>query len=195
MKHVPTRMEKNVSPAPIWLLDFDGVINAISSRGGRMFWDTWNTARIPHPDDPESSLPLLWSPDVVQVVADAVDAGVDVRWLTTWREHTRILPEVIPGLPVHLPWMDEDTLLAAGGKLDPMNQLGQRWKFDVASNLVPDGVPLLWTDDHLDYILAGSNRRWVTSRPGGTTLITPREQHGLYRKHVRAIREWIADYS
>ena len=33
----------------IWLLDFDGVINAISDRGGRTNWDNWHTAVVAHP--------------------------------------------------------------------------------------------------------------------------------------------------
>lgn len=35
--------------APVWLLDFDGVVNAISKRGAKSVWDRWESARIPHP--------------------------------------------------------------------------------------------------------------------------------------------------
>lgn len=182
---------------PVWLLDFDGVINAISKKGCNAFWDDWNQVRIQNPsnpDNPKDTLPLLWSSTVARTVADAHAAGVRVIWLTTWREHTKVLPDIIPELPRDLPWWDEDVLLGSGGRLDPMNQLGQRWKFDVAHQLVPDGVPLLWTDDTLNFgILRLGNRRWTETREGGTTLINPVEAHGLYRKHIVAIREWIEE--
>lgn len=185
--------------APVWLLDFDGVVNAISKRGAKSVWDRWAFDRIPHPDpEPgmkDATLPILWSPYVVDTINYAVERGVDVRWLTTWREHTRVLPDVIGNLPV-LPWMDEDMLAAAGGKVDVLNQLGQRWKLDVFLGLVPDDVPVLWTDDHLDAILyRATDKRRVTSRKGGTTLIAPRETIGLSQRQVREIREWVDDYA
>lgn len=186
--------------SPVWLLDFDGVVNAISKRGAKSVWDRWASTRIPHPTpDPGmdgATLPLLWSPYVVDTIAYAVSRGVDVRWLTTWREWTTLLPDAIGGLPAGLPWMDEDMLTAAGGKVDVLNQLGQRWKLDVFLGLIPDDVPVLWTDDHLDAILyRAADKRRVTSRKGGTTLVVPRETIGLAQRQVREIREWIDDYA
>lgn len=186
-------------PAPVWLLDFDGVVNAISKRGAKSVWDRWAFARIAHPDPDEgmegATLPILWSPYVVDTIIYAVERGVDVRWLTTWREHTRVLPDVIGNLPV-IPWMDEDMLPAAGGKVDVLNQLGQRWKMDVFLGLVPDDVPVLWTDDHLDAILYRYiDKTRVTSRKGGTTLIAPRENIGLSQRQVREIREWVDEHT
>lgn len=185
--------------APLWLLDFDGVVNAISKRGAKSVWDRWASDRIPHPDPDEGmdgvTLPILWSPYVIDAINYAVDRGIDVRWLTTWREHTAILPDVIGDLPV-LPWMDEDTLSAAGGMVDVLNQLGQRWKLDVFLGVVPDDVPVLWTDDHLDAILyRAADKHLVTSRKGGTTLIAPRETIGLSQRQVREIREWVDDHA
>lgn len=181
--------------APVWLLDFDGVINAISKRGDRNVWDDWEFARIDHPQEAGHSLPLLWSPTVVQVVSDAVDAGVNVVWLSTWREDTRILPTVIDGLP-ELPWWDEQTLIEAGHRLDPLNVLHQRWKAQVAMAMVPDGAPLLWTDDNLDFgIVRLAERTWLSKRPGGSTTVVPHETIGLSKKNVRVIREWLDDFA
>lgn len=120
--------------APIWLLDFDGVVNALSRRGGRSYWRDWNSATVEHPDGERTrtgspvQLPLLWSQTVVDTIAGAADSGVAVRWLSTWREHTQQVPAVIAGLP-ELPWLDESILDAVGnGELDPqMKQYSGPW--------------------------------------------------------------------
>lgn len=179
--------------SPLWLLDFDGVVNAISRRGDRNVWDDWEAAEVTVATG--ESFPLLWSPSVVGVINEAVDAGVEVVWLTTWRDETQLLPKVIDGLP-DLMWWDEEDLTRAGHGLDPLHTLNQRWKSQVARALVPDGAPLLWTDDNLDLgILRSDDRDWLRRRPGGSTVITPHETIGLSKKNIRDIREWIADHS
>jgi len=131
------------------------------------------------------------------VIADAAVSGVDVRWLTSWRADTAILPSVIPGLP-DLPWFGEKDLpddFTPGPRDD-----NHAWKWHVARHVVPDGVPLLWTDNDLDLFILptwgdASRRRWTLTRPGGTTLIVPSEPHGLYPRHVTQIREWVAEHA
>ena len=177
--------------APVWLLDFDGVINALSKRGDRNVWDTWSSDRIADPHGSDVMYPILWSPSVVEVISEAVDRGVNVVWLTTWREHTALLPDVVKGLPRGLPWWDEDTLKDAGGKLDPMRVLNQAWKAEVARGLLDPDVPVLWTDDNLDWILRAQDRSWFLRRPGGTSFIAPNANIGLSRRNVREIIEWI----
>lgn len=170
---------------PVWLLDFDGVINALSSRGGKSVWDTWRTARITDPENFVGSYPLLWSPAVVSTVALAVDCGVDVRWLTTWKQHTVLLPAVVEGLPNGLPWISDD-----GIDIDS-DKHPQRWKPFAARAAVSDDAPLLWTDDCLDYILTTDDRSWLRTRRGGSTLIVPRGTIGLSQRNIREINEWI----
>lgn len=180
---------------PVWLLDFDGVLNAIASRGMKSGWDTWKQARIPSPlpDEPDVTYPILWAPEAVSVVADAVNAGVRVVWLTTWREDTYLLPLTLTELPdpdLMEVW-DEDTAKAAGARLDPLRMLGQDWKPTVARALLPDDVPLLWTDDNLHFFLLREDRSWLDSRKGSSELIAPSSSLGLSRKQVKSIREWI----
>lgn len=179
---------------PVWLLDFDGVLNAISRNGMKTGWHTWNKGSVksPLPDEPNIHYPLLWATETVKAVADAHAAGVRVVWLTTWREHTALLPPILTGLPEGLEVWDEDTLLAAGGKLNTLNQIGQKWKFDVAKHLVPDGVPLLWTDDNLPYILLGrDNRDWLPSRKGSVTTVVPTTTLGLSQNQTKSVYEWV----
>ncbi|BBX82196.1 hypothetical protein [Mycolicibacterium aubagnense] len=180
----------------VWLLDFDGVINALSKRGGRSYWPEWSSATVAHPEGDLTSagdpvhLPLLWSPAVIAVIAEAARAGIDVRWLSTWREHTKRLPEIIPGLP-DLPWLDETILdTRASDDLDPRLAMESGpWKVLVARAFVPAGAALLWTEDSLTVDLLSES--WRRSRTAPTTLIRPRPATGLISREVNEIREWI----
>lgn len=184
--------------APVWLLDFDGVINAISTKGDRSVHDDWRHGHA-YPDDggdgKTKGFPILWSPSVVDVIVDAVDRGVNVTWLTTWRKDTVLLPDVVNGLPRDLPWLDEDSVIAAAGRLDPMNVLGQRWKVQCAEACVDPHAPMLWTDDMHSMFLNTVTRDRIMRRPGGTTLVTPHETIGLSRKNLRVINAWLDDYA
>lgn len=176
---------------PIWLLDFDGVINALSSKGDRSVWDRWNSTEITVPDD--DTYQILWSDDVVELVAYAVDSGISVIWLTTWREHTKLISETLTGMPEALPWWDESTMEDAGHKLDPCKVLGQKWKVQVAQALLPNDANVLWTDDQLPYILNGTDRGWFARRSGITSYINPQPTIGLSKSQVREVREWIEE--
>lgn len=178
-------------PTPIWLLDFDGVINALSKRGDRNVWDDWRSADIEVPDN--GTYPLLWANEVVELVQEAVTNGVSVVWLTTWREHTKLLPKVIDGLPDGLPWWDEITIESFGYKLDPMRVLGQKWKAQVAQAMLSPDTPVLWTDDNLSHLLNGTDRGWFNRRPGGTTYVSPNPNIGLSQRNAREIREWMEE--
>lgn len=189
-----------MSPTPIWLLDFDGVINALSRRGGRAFWPDWRSARIDHPHRETNAkgniirLPLLWSDTVIATVDDAVTAGVDVRWLSTCRGDTERLLEVIPGLP-ELPWLDESILDDATARdLDPDRRMfSGPWKVEVAKAYVPDDAPLLWTED--EFTVDVMSESWRRARKAPTTFLRPHLMQGLVKKHVTEIREWIDDYA
>ena len=188
------------SPAPMWLIDFDGVVNALSRRGGRSFWDDWRTAAVPHPEGELTrrgdvvQLPLLWSRTVVDTIAHAANSGIDVRWLSTWREHTRLLPPVLHGLP-DLPWLDENILDPdAADDLDPRDRMvSGPWKVAVAKAAVPDDAPLLWTEDELRVDML--SEAWRRSRSASTTYIRPNPLTGLIRRDIAAIRAWIDEHA
>lgn len=186
--------------APMWLLDFDGVINALSKRGGRTFWDDWNYATVPHPEGQTSQrgsliqLPLLWSQTVVDTVAAAVDAGVDVRWLSTWREHIRLLPSILTGMP-EIPWLDESVLdaAAASGLDSGERMVSGPWKIAVARAAVPSAAALLWTEDALSVDMLSEG--WRNSRTATTTFIRPHPAQGLIRRDIATIRDWVRKHA
>lgn len=189
-----------MAAAPVWLLDFDGVINALSRRGGQTYWQDWQSAHIDHPHGDRDRrgnpvrLPLLWSATVIATVAAAVDAGVSVRWLSTWREHTRLLPPILAGLP-EIPWLDESVLSpGAGGGLDDRERMvSGPWKVAVAKAAVAEDAPLLWTEDALSVDMLSES--WRRARSAPTVFVRPHPAQGLIPRDVRAVREWITDHA
>lgn len=85
---------------PVWLLDYDGVLNALAPRGDTKVWSEWKVQG--KGSDPDSIPWHLWAPEAVKVVAEAHAAGVRVIWLTSWMEMTQRLHETVTELPAGL---------------------------------------------------------------------------------------------
>lgn len=168
---------------PVWLLDYDGVLNVLSPQGDTTLWSEWKVeGRSSHPD----SIPWhLWAPEAVKVVAEAHAAGVRVIWLTSWMDMTQRLHETVTELPEGLEFLT-DRGAGKGGA-------SRHWKANAAMATVPDEVPLLWTDDDLNHRLVREKvvKEWLASR-GETLRICPRKDQGLTPEHVARIRAWIA---
>ncbi len=166
---------------PIWLLDFDGVLNAVAPHGDTRIWKDWRTeGRGSSPD----SIPwYLWAPEAVKVVGEAHEAGVRVIWLTDWEDMTQRLHETVHGLPARLEFL---TRRISGPS--------KHWKVNAAMSIVPDAAPLLWTDDHLKTRLLREKvgKEWVANRGGDTALIAPRKEYGITPRDVDTIRAWVA---
>lgn len=163
---------------PIWLLDFDGVVNVLAPRGDESAWTDWNIhGESAHPD----SLPwFLWSSTVASLVREARDAGVCVMWLTSWEASMRNAEKVVTELPEGL-----DILTRADNHTN-----SRYWKAGAARSVIREGVPVLWTDDDLSKILRPKDDKEWAQRMD-TTRIAPNPAVGLTPKHVAQIRSWI----
>lgn len=161
----------------MWLLDFDGVINAFGSKNGdRTVHSDWKKCRI-------NGFEILYSPTVIDCIRETHEAGVDVRWLSTWCADTVQFQHHIPNLPV-LPWLDNPD----GTDRDGWTSID--WKVRAATAHVPTDADVMWTED--EKVVTGEyGQPWITSRTGPTTVINPHPHHGLTPKHLTTIREWI----
>jgi hypothetical protein len=170
---------------PIWLLDFDGVLNILAAQGDTSVWAEWRDHKRPSPED----IPwMLWAPEAVSLVAEANEAGVRVVWLTTWGALTATIADVIKDIPADLEYWTNGDLSRIG---HTSRRSGQNWKVDCARFLVPEQSPLLWTDDNLPKMLHKDDRAWLRSREPETLTIAPRKEIGLTPKHAARIRDWI----
>lgn len=165
---------------PVWLLDFDGVLNILAPRGDTSVWEHWEVRG--ESSNPETIPWYIWAPEAVKLVAEARDAGVRVVWLTSWMGMTQRLHQTIPELPAGLEFLHD----GFGGP-------SKHWKVNAARANVPDSAPLLWTDDELKVRLLRekATKEWIRERAGDTTIIAPLKRHGITPRDAAVIREWI----
>lgn len=188
MNHGPSQVDRHPDiPArpstdrtPLWLLDFDGTINPLVGEGklDRTAWDDWKRTYVRDSDGRD--FPVAYSPSVVSLVVEAIDAGIDVRLLSDWRGDGPLACAGV-GLP-SLPVVDLD---ASGGTV--------AWHKLQAARAIATNRPLLWTDD--DIFRHNDATRWLKQRRAPTTHLSPPPRIGLTHKMVREIRAWIAAQS
>ena len=178
-------MPDGVSGRPVWLLDFDGVLNAIARKPDPSAWprELWVTGTA---EVDGVAWPVLAARPVLAFVREVHVAGLaEIRWHSTWQQHAdaviRPLLE-LPAFPV---------------QPSPEHGLGRAyegwWKLPAAERVLHEEKrPLLWTDDDI---------RSERTRPGRglgavegaerALLISPRANIGLTPKHLRQIREFL----
>lgn len=155
---------------PIWLLDVDGVLNAVCypDRPPRT-WQRWRSGIASAGGE---RFMITFAPELMAGIRELHEAGaVEVRWLTTWaREANDGLRELLelPAFPV------------AG---EP-EYAGAWWKLPCAVRAAEEDRPLIWTDDDLDASVAA--RRWAADV--GVLAIAPDPAIGLTPADLDAIR-------
>jgi hypothetical protein len=199
---------------PLWLLDVDGVLNAVASqpRG----WAQWRHGEAVADGVP---WPIRYAPALMRAIRRLHEHRlVECRWLTTWGdaandELRRLLdlppfavvpapaapapprgPEGAgdPAEPGELPGAREDSpadrpdshAAFAGGVA---GDGGTWWKLAAARALLAGEPrrPLVWTDDELRLHPAAA--AWARSRGARSLLLSPRPERGLTPRDLREI--------
>lgn len=141
------------------LLDFDGVINALSGSvcGDKNVWREWETATL-------DGISILYSPVIVRAI-NAISEQVEVKWLTTWCEESALFK----GLGFkEFPFIDA-----------PRTVTTAHWKLDSALTVIGDFDTVVWCDDDPFVERAGVDF--------ATEFVRPMSETGLCKKHVRRI--------
>jgi hypothetical protein len=181
---------------PLWLLDVDGVLNAVVSEKAKppKVWpaDSWRDFLA---DATTSTyIPLIFRILVAEPVLDLVrrahgEGLAEVRWLTTWEEHDLVLTELAPklGLP---------EFPIAGRQAENLSprysDYSWWWKLPIVQRIHAEdpGRDILWTDDDLSSSRPAN--AWVKTRPKGQILgISPDSRIGLIPAHVTKITKWL----
>jgi hypothetical protein len=160
----------------VWLLDVDGVINAVSPRWG-------DAPRQGQAQVLGTAYHLRWSKELIRRIRSVHEAGqVEIRWATTWVDHILQLERLmaLPRLGTAFRNLDPDAYADAVGL-----------KLDAAHRIVDlENRPLIWTDD--DAIpVDGPLRDHLDAAPAGSLLIAPTPQHGLDPQHLDGIDAFI----
>jgi hypothetical protein len=174
-----------VTDVPVWLLDIDGVLNAISSKPDRTVWpaDAWREFDATD-ERTNTTWPILAAEPVAAFIRDVHTSGrAEVRWHTTWQESANKV-----GAELGLPELEVQD--APEFRDEAEHYLGW-WKLAAALRVIQDEQrPLIWTDDD-----ATMGRIMPTPydqvRAFPNLLIAPQQRIGLTRKQLRAIDEHL----
>lgn len=153
---------------PLWLLDVDGVINAVTHEPP----DGYVQADVP--DGRGRTWPITYRKDVIDFIGQLHETNlVEVRWLTTWCESARDFLAPALGLPE----------FQVEGSDDHLNPAHYRtwWKSVTAQRLAAQEPerPLIWTDDDLAYSIRNRDVDWLDDWSGLRCLITTNTSTGL----------------
>lgn len=178
---------------PVWLLDVDGVLNAISKEPDGAVWpkNKWVTATA---RSGNANWPILAAQPVLDFIARTHTSGrAEVRWHTTWQHDALALGKLL-GLPEFAvqdcPEFYRERQLTGGAA--PVTVRGSWWKLPAAERVLgEEGRPLIWTDDDIRWEIELLGRDRNLRRLGPVLTITPPQHVGLTPKHLRLIDEFI----
>lgn len=179
----------------MWLLDVDGVVNAVSDSYDPTVWPARSWIRTVA-NAAGDTYPILASRRVLDFLELVHDRGLaEIRWHTTWQEHavTDLAPAL--GLPAFsVAWAPEyvgEATAAAGGSAPPSGV--PWWKVGAAVRVVhAERRPLLWTDDELTrHQRRGELAGVVEGADVPIELIAPTQQAGMTRRHLRAVARFL----
>lgn len=169
---------------PVWLLDIDGVINALSTTPVPGPWtpDQWvqRLVRAEIPGTGPMLLPIFAAEPVLAFIRDVVRRGAaEVIWHSTWRSAavTDLAPVLgLPAIPVSVApeWTHRDPAVW--------------WKLPAARRVVESGRRLVWTDD--DIAVLGDQVAELRGRPD-TLLIGPDRRAGLTAHDLERIAAFL----
>jgi hypothetical protein len=181
----PHRDVRGNVDVPVWLLDIDGVINAVSREPVPGIWpdDQWVqvvvSAQIPELG--AMVLPILAARPVLDFVAETVRSRTaEVIWHSTWREAAVADLAPVLGLP-EIPVSDAP-------EWDD-RPAGVWWKLPAARRVVASGRRLVWSDDDIaEFAPEVADLR----HRDDTLLISPRRSAGLTATDLKRIATFLS---
>jgi hypothetical protein len=190
---------------PLWLLDVDGVLNAVTRTPDQAVWPDWRHGAA---HAAGRAWPIAFSPSVTAAVRRLHEQGAaEVRWLTTWRRDANgdlrellgvpafeVVGEIEPEQPSpaargaaadeHVPSHGA----AVGGRPAP-----EWWKLAAVRDLLarlPAERPLIWTDDDLRF--RPEAVAWVRTHERSSLLVAPDTDTGLTPADLERIEAFCA---
>lgn len=168
---------------PVWLLDIDGVINALGgSDTYRMQWPNavWRETRLSASGDGAGFRITVAQPVIDFIIATHEDELAEIRWHTTWQADAQRLADWagLPTFPVH-----------DAPEFNSKLHWKRWWKLPAAHRVVNDeGRKLLWTDDDIRYELRRDNTL-RTARD--CKIIAPNDMFGLSPDNLEEITIYL----
>jgi hypothetical protein len=137
----------------------------------------------------ETEWPLLAAEPVLRFLRQVHERGrAEIRWHSSWQEYSVNVGGALglPDWPV-LPCPEYEKQAPT---LTPLPSLvSDWWKLPAALRVIEEGRPLLWTDDDTRRKLPSKD---IAALGNGVLVISPAEDKGLTRHHLRRIDAWLA---
>jgi hypothetical protein len=199
---------------PVWLLDVDGVLNAVTRTPDWSLWDDWRRGTATADG---TAWPIWFSPTVVATVRRLHESGlVEARWLTTWGAYANVELRELLGMPPL--GVESDVLAEPGESISPgvpeaeagtshgeaaaataqagdlpWTWPGEWWKLRVVRRVVArdPGRSLIWSDD--DLRTQGAAVRWVRANVARRLLLAPDPHLGLTPRMLRAAEQFCRE--
>lgn len=174
-----------VNTVPIWLLEFDGVVNVIQDHPPTRIYpaDTW----IYTEDEFQGKVwPILASTVVLDFIRQMHEEGLaDIRWHTTWQEEAHRVGEKLnlPKFPI------EPAPEFRGSPVKWSYSATPWWKLPAVWRLLNLGYRVLWTDDDIDFELSHQQR--LALRTSGCRPICPDTDAGLETHNLQEIERYL----
>jgi hypothetical protein len=174
---------------PVWLLDIDGVLNAVATYEARRYLAWPESEWIQFEADSGSA---RWKINAATPVANFIrrvhESGLaEIRWHTTWQQHALGVGSQLglPEFPVH------DAPEYDSGFWRRMRGSDSWWKLPGARRVVQlEDRPLIWTDDDITYEMNRQQRNWLRNE-GTVLLISPDSHVGLMQSHLDKIDRFL----
>lgn len=175
---------------PVWLLDIDGVVNAVGEPVDGDGWGGWEYGKAIAGGQ---EWPLRWAPELVAHINDIHGSGLaEVRWHTTWQADAANFAAAVG--------LDDFEIAEAPEFYDRgyaarciMNNRPQWWKLPAAERVLFDEKrPLLWTDDDIFSEIGDSDELEALGVSPDFYAVVPNQSVGLTSSAVAQIRQWLA---
>ena len=169
---------------PVWLLDIDGVVNALAAGPVDGSWPAaeWvqHVVRADIPGSGRMVLPVFVAQPVLEFIAQVHRSGAaDIVWHSTWREAAATGLAPVLGLP-RLPISDAPEWTRRTPDV--------WWKLPAAQRVLEAGRRLVWTDD--DIAMVPQQVAALIARDDAL-LISPQPQAGLTADDLAAIATFL----
>ncbi len=161
---------------PVWLLDVDGVLNAV--KPGRV----WKAAPFHATVTVDVGYRLRWAPGLVKRIRGLHAEGVvEIRWCTSWCPYASAV-ELALNMPRDLPRALTD------GQCEMFGRQLDAAKAGAALGVWDEGRRLVWTDDTAVAAAAGLHDQLTAGGRG--LLIAPDSRFGLTPQHMDRIEDF-----
>lgn len=169
-------------PVPVWLLDIDGVLNAVG--GSQVYRSRWSTSpwrRTNLMIGAEGPFHIKVAEPVIEFIRNVHEQGlVEIRWHTTWQHEARKLAD----------WLDLPTFSVHQAPEYLFRHVSDNWwKLPAAKRVITDeNRRLLWTDDEIRYEVRPDDQ--VIHHPDNL-IITTDDRYGLSPDELSKINEYL----